>query len=156
MASTFLSKTVAIIQAIAEITVEIKSTWGKSDTPLISLNLVFKNRDETIKNAVTPIASGPTILAAFTGSSLAKIVFTMALNTKKAIMQPTTGESTQLDATFPMTVQSIEDTPPAIMPKPINAPITECVVEIGSSLQVDRVTHNAAARSDATKPSSKV
>ena len=67
------------------------------------------------------------------------------LNTINAIIHPTTGDNTQLEATKPSFPQFTQLTPHCIKPKPTNAPIIECVVEMGISFHVASVTHIAAA-----------
>ncbi len=76
----------------------------------------------------------------------------MTRKTTNAMMHPAKGEMTQLETTFPTTIHSTAFHPPARTPNPMSAPITECVVDMGISFHVERVTQNAAASSDATNP----
>ena len=81
--------------------------------------------EDVIKKAVIPMIRGPIILADSTGFSLAKISLTIILKIMNAKIQPANGDNTQLAATEPTFIQFTSEIPPAINPKPINAPTIE-------------------------------
>lgn len=119
----------------------------------ISLSFVFNSSEDEMSVAVTPMMAGPTSFVDRTGLSVSKMSRAMIRKTMNAITHPAKGEMTQLETTFPTTLHSTAFHPPASIPNPMSAPMTECVVDIGISFHVERVTQSAAASSDATNPS---